>query len=100
MTPRQGQARSVKWYKMVNVNGAYMHGQYEKKLVEQSECNVHVKVSAMQDGWTGGQKDTTYYTDPHNTQVDLQTRGTPYYTVLYVTCADKTANLQLSLTVV
>ena len=38
VTPRQGQGQ-WKWYKTVEINGAYKHGRHKENLFEKSVCN-------------------------------------------------------------
>ena len=44
---------------MVEVNGAYKHGRYEKTWL-----------NSLQDCQSARQMNTTHYTDPHNTNMD------------------------------
>ena len=50
VTPRQGQGQ-WKWYKMVEVNGAYKQGRYENIWLNRLRVGSNVKVFDTQDGW-------------------------------------------------
>ena len=54
VTPRQGQGL-WKWYKMVDVNGAYKKGRYEKIWLNGLPVTSNIKIFATQDGRPVGQ---------------------------------------------
>ena len=55
VTPRQGQGQ-WKWYQMVEVNGAYKHGRYEKVWLNSLHVMSNDKVFATLDGQLAGQR--------------------------------------------
>ena len=57
--PRQGEGQ-WKWYKMVEVNGAYKHGRYEIIWLNSLHGMSNIWVSAKQDGWQAS------WPDKHN----------------------------------
>ena len=69
VTPKQGKGQ-WKWYKMIEVNGAYKHGRYEKRWLKSLCAMSNVKVFATQDNPPADPTNTTHYTDPHVTHMD------------------------------
>ena len=66
VTPRQGQGQ-WKWYKMLEVNGAYKHDRYEKIWLRILSVMANIKVFVTQDGQPASWLNATHNTYPYDT---------------------------------